>query len=167
MAAKRQWLLRVPEIRQEVAALDVPVLDRSLFEGLFHVGWRRAIDLMHLFGAYQTGQALLIDRGAVLRQLEALETGTEYVVEQGRKQRLADSLEKVRRHRAAAAVRIAVEPDTAERTVDSLPSGVFLQPDSLRVDFHGAEDLLSKLYGLAQAAGNDFEGFKAVIERPA
>jgi hypothetical protein len=75
MAAKKQWLLRVPEIRQDVAALEVPVLDRILFERLFHVGWRRAIDLMHAFGAYQTGQALLIDRTVLLQQLEALEAG--------------------------------------------------------------------------------------------
>jgi len=164
MAAKRQWLLRVPEIRQETAALDVPVVDRILFERLFHVGWRRAIDLMHTFGAYQTGQALLVDRGALLRQLEALEAGTQFALEQGRKQRLLDSLEKVRRHRAAAAVHIPVEADAEERSVASLPPGIFLGADSLRVDFRGAEDLLSKLYTLAQAAGNDFEAFKALVE---
>ena len=94
MALKRQWLLRVPEIRQEVALLDVPVLDRTMVEGLFHVGWRRAIDLMHTFGSYQTGQALLIDRSTLLRQLEALEAGAEFALEQGRKQRLLDSTRK-------------------------------------------------------------------------
>ena len=167
MAAKRQWLLRVPEIRQDVAALDVPVLNRTLFEHLFHVGWRRAIDLMHTFGAYQTGQALLIDRVVLLRQLEALEAGTEFAIEQGSKHRLLDSLEKVRKHRAAAAVRIPVADEAAERTMASLPPGIFLQSDSLRVDFSGAEDLLGKLYELAQTVGNDFEAFRAVVERPA
>ncbi len=142
MAAKRLWLLRVPGIRQEVAALDVPVLDRILFERLFRVRRRRAIQLMHVFGGYQTGQALLIDRAGLLRQLEALEAGTEFAIEQGRRQRLLDSLEKVRRHRAAAAVRIPVEADAAERSVASLPPGICLQADSLRVDFHGAEDAI-------------------------
>jgi hypothetical protein len=167
MAAKKQWLLRVPEIRQDVAALDAPVVDRVMFERLFHVGWRRAIDLMHVFGAYQTGQALLIDRTVLLQQLEALEAGTEFAIEHGRKQRLLDSLDKVRKHRAGAGVRIPVESDVSDRSLVNLPAGIFLQADSLHVDFHGAEDLLGKLYALSQAVGNDFEAFKAVVERPA
>lgn len=167
MGRKKQWLLRVPEIRQDVAALEMPVVDRAMFERLFHVGWRRAIDLMHVFGACQSGQSLLIDRIVLLKQLEALEAGTEFAIEQGRKRRLLDSLEKVRKHRAAAAVRLPVEPDLNERTVDQLPAGVSLEPGSLRVDFSGAEDLLAKLYGLARVAGNDFELFKHRIENAA
>ena len=167
MAARKQWLLRVPEIRQDVAALDAPVVDRMMFERLFHVGWRRAIDLMHTFGAYQTGQALLIDRGVLVQQLEALEAGTEFAIEQGRKQRLLDSLEKVRKYRAAAAVHIPVEDPASERSVTRLPTGICLQADSLRVDFCGAQDLLAKLYELARAAGDDFDSFKALVERPA
>ncbi len=85
MAAKRQCLLGVPEIRQDVAALDAPVVDLAMFERLFHVGWRRAIDLMHVFGACQTGQSLLIDRSELVRQLEALEAGTEFAIERRRK----------------------------------------------------------------------------------
>jgi ornithine cyclodeaminase/mu-crystallin family protein len=38
MAARKLWLLRVPEIRLEVAALQVPVVDRILFEHLFVLG---------------------------------------------------------------------------------------------------------------------------------
>ena len=166
MAARKLWLLRVPEIRLEVAALQVPVVDRILFERLFHVR-RRAVQLMHTFGGYQTGQALLSDRAVLLRQLEALEAGTEFAIEQGRKQRLLDSLERVRKHRAAAAVRIPVEAEAAARSVASLPPGICLQADSLHVDFRGAEDLLGKLYALAQTVGNDFEAFQAVVERPA
>jgi hypothetical protein len=125
------------------------VLDRALFEHLFHVGWRRAIDLMHTFGAYQTGQALLIDRAELIRQLEALEAGTEFAIEQGRKQRLLDALEKVRRHRAAARVILPVAGDANLRTMADLPPGVHLQPGSLKVEFGEAEDLLGKLFELA------------------
>lgn len=167
MPTKKTWLLRVAEIRQDVAALDVPVVDRMLFERLFRVRRRRAIQLMHGLGGFQTGQALLIDRGVLLGQLEALEAGTEFALEYGRRQRLLDSLERARRHRAAAAVRIPVEADAAERSVAHLPAGIFLQADSLRVDFKGAEDLLGKLFELAQTVGNDFQSFKALVERSA
>ena len=167
MAARRLWLVRVPEIRQDVQALEVPVVDRVLFERLFHVQRRRALELMHVFGGYQTGQAFLIDRAELVRQLEALEAGTEFAMEQGRRRRLLDSLEKVRRHRSAAAVRIPVEDPEGERSITSLPPGICLQAGSLHVDFGGAEDLLVKLYELARAAGDDFESFRSLVERPA
>jgi hypothetical protein len=35
------------------------------------------------------------------------------------------------------------------------------------LDFHGVEDLLSKLYTLAQAASNDFEALQNLVDRPA
>ena len=37
MPTNKTWLLRVAEIRSDVAALDVPVVDRVLFERLFHI----------------------------------------------------------------------------------------------------------------------------------
>jgi len=112
---------------------------------------------MHTFGGYQIGLALLIDRGVLLQQLEALEAGAEFAIEQGRKQRLLDSLERVRKHRAAAAVRISVASDAEEWSIARLPAGIVLQPDNLRVDFRGAADLLAKLYELSQAVGNDLK----------
>jgi len=167
MASRRSWLHRVGQIRQDVADLDVPVVDRILFERLFHVRRRRAIQLLHTFGGYQTGMALLIDRGALLQQLDALAAGAEFAVEHGRKQRLLDALEKVRQHRAAAAIRIPMVVEASERSVAHLPAGIVLQVDSLHVNFRSAEDLLGKLYELAQTVGNDFEAFKTLVDRPA
>jgi len=63
---------------------------------------------------------------------------------------------------AAAAVRIPVEAETAERSVASLPPRhFFLRADSWPADFRGAEDLLGKLFELAQNGDNDFEAFQA------
>lgn len=131
MPLKKSWLLRVPEIRQDVAALDVLVVDRILFERLFHVRRRRAVALLHTFGGYLAGQTLLIDRAELVRQLEALEAGAEFAIEQARRQRLLDTLEKVRRQRAAAAVHIPVPADVAERSAADLPAGICLEPGSL------------------------------------
>ena len=167
MPVKTMWLLRVPEIRQEVAALTVPVVDRAIFEKVFHVRRRRAIDIMHAFGGFEVGQVLLIDRAELLRQLQALEGGAEFAIEQRRRQRLVESLEKLRRQRTAAAARIPVAPPDGECSVANLPAGISLQAGSLRIDFHGAEDLLRKLFELARAVSNDFEAFHTVVERPA
>src|ERR1022692_2100735 len=62
MPAKAQWLLRVPEILAELAALDVPVLDRAVCERLFRLRRRRTIDLIRCFGGYQAGRTFLVDR---------------------------------------------------------------------------------------------------------
>src|SRR5581483_10254969 len=90
--------------------------------------------------------------------------GTEFAVEAARKQRLMDSIEKVRKHRAAAAVRILAAPDPVCHSITNLPQGIALEVGSLHVDFHGAEDLFGKLFWLAQAAADDFEVFRASAE---
>ena len=106
---------------------------------------------------------LLIDRAELVRRLETLEAGGELAIAQGRRQRLLDSLEKVRRHRAAAAIRIPTEGDATDRSVACLPAGICLLPGSLQVDFRGAQDLLSKLFQLARALSDDFESFQALV----
>ena len=141
-------------------ALAAPVLDRALCERLFGVRRRRALQLMHSFGGWQSGQAYLVDRLALLRQLEPLQNSAALVLEVRRRQRLRETLEETRRHRAAARVILPVAGDASLRTMLDLPPGVHLQPGSLRVEFDEAEDLLAKLFELAQAAAHDFDGFR-------
>jgi hypothetical protein len=144
--------------------MEVPVVDRAVFERLFGVRRRRAIELMHYFGGYQTGRAFLIERVALIGQLEALVESTEFVVEQRRRQRLIEALEKVRRYRVAARVTIPVTADARDRQMNDLPGGVELHPGHLQVDFVKAEELLAKLYELSKAAANDYEGFRRAAE---
>jgi hypothetical protein len=143
--------------------MEVPVVDRAVFESLFGVRRRRAIQLMSFFGGFQAGRTFLVDRLDLIRQLEPVEAGAEFVMEHRRRQRLVEALEQVRRHRAAARVSISVERLTGN--IANLPEGIGLQPGSLNISFDGAEDLLRKLYALAQAAANDFEAFSAEIHR--
>lgn len=55
MPAKPTWLLRIPDVIDELQSLTVPVVDRSMCERLFGVRRRRAITLMQMFGACQSG----------------------------------------------------------------------------------------------------------------
>src|SRR5579864_1470165 len=101
MPAKAQWMLQIPMILDELRALDVPVVDRSVCERAFGVRRRQAVKLMHQFGGYRTGNAVLVDRAGLIIQLEAIEAGAEVKGERQRKARLAEKIEDVRRYGAA------------------------------------------------------------------
>ena len=161
MPMKKTWLLRLPAIREELSQLDLPVIDRATFERLFGVRRRRAVQLMHYFGGYQAGRTFLIDRLALLRQLEPLEASTEFALEHRRRQRLVESLEQLRRSRAGARVTIPVNPT---QTRARLPDCVYLHRGTLWMEFDNVEDLLTKLYQLSQAAAEDFASFRAAAE---
>ena len=160
MPAKKTWLLRLTEIRQQLTAMDAPVVDRAVFERLFGVRRRRAIQLMHYFDGYQSGRTFLLNRLALIEKLAPLEASAEFALEQRRRQRLLESLEKVRRARAGARVTIAVAPVCPS----ALPEGVELNRGSMHITFSDVPDLLSKLWATAQAAAMDFESFSAAAE---
>src|SRR5664279_4150939 len=123
MPTKKTWLLRLPEIREELSAMKVPVVDRAIFERLFGVRRRRAIQLLHYFDGYQSGRTFLIDRLSLIEQLVPLEASAEFALELRRRQRLVESLEQLRRSRAGARVVIPAEP---VQNGTRLPDGVLL-----------------------------------------
>jgi hypothetical protein len=137
MPAKAQWLLRVPEILAELSALDVPVVDRAVCERTF-----------------------LVDRSKLVAQLEQIRDSPDYKMEWRRKERLADRLDAIRRLQSGARVAIPVEPETPRRLLPDLPPGVGLSAGALHIQFQSPEDLLSKLFALAQAIANDYEAFE-------
>jgi len=160
MPAKAQWLLQVPAIIEQLRAVNTPVVDRSVCEWVFGVRRRRAVELMHFFGGYQSGNTILLNRTDLIRQLEALEANPEIGRERRRKTRLAEKLDELHRFRAATSVRIAVLPVMN----DVLPDGVVFESNRMTVEFAGVEELLSKLYALARVAAANFEAFCAVVD---
>jgi hypothetical protein len=160
MPAKAAWLLEVPRILDELTGLEAPVVDRTVFERIFHVRRRRAIQLMHHFGGYQVGKTFLVERHALMDSLAEVRDGAEFRGESQRKERLAKLLDELRKHRKAAAISIAVNDDSFSRTMVNLPDGVSFAPGALEVRFGSTEELLSKLFALAQAIANDFEAFE-------
>src|SRR5665811_2364472 len=113
MPAKPEWLLRLPEIRAELEHFEVPVVDRSGVERIFGLKRRRAIELLHQFGGYQTGRTFLLDRARLLEALQSLESGEDYSVEKRRRERLGDVVEASREHLMSMRVRIPVRAAAA------------------------------------------------------
>ena len=163
MAAKAEWLLRLPEIRAELEHLDVPVVDRAGIEHIFGLRRRRAIELMHQFGGYQAGRTFLVDRTRLLEALQSQESREDYSVEKRRRERLGDVVEASREHLIAMRVRIPVRAAAARASLDRLAPGVLLMPGMLSIEFRHPIELLEKLYGLAQAISHDFERFEGLL----
>ena len=163
MPAKPEWLLRLPDIRAEVEHLEVPVVDRSVIERIFGVKRRRAIELLHQFGGYQSGRTFLLDRTRLLEVLRSLESKDDYTVEKRRRERLRDVVEASREHLISTRIRIPVRPAAARASLDHLGPGVVLLPGILSIEFRRPIELLEKLYGLSQAISHDFEKFEGLL----
>ena len=164
MPAKPAWLLKIPEIVTMLESFDMPVVDRAIIERLFGLRRRRAIELLHRLGGYQAGRTFLVDRHVLIENLRRLAAGEEFDRESRRKERLDGAIDQLRRHQTAARVSIPVPPDVYNRKLADLSAGVALEPGHLHVAFSGAEELLGKLYELAQVASNDFDRFRAAAE---
>jgi len=160
VAAKPRWWQHIPEIRQVLADVNLPVIDRAAVERLFGLRRRQAIELMNRFGGYQAGRTFVISREQVIAALDAIADGGEFRLELGRRERLATSLEKIQRTRQAEAVRIPVLPEVFGSRIEALEPGVQLRPGKLEIEFAGPEDLLRKLFSLAQAVSNDYTAFE-------
>ncbi len=158
MPAQPRWLLHLPEIIENLCALEAPVVDRAAVETLFGLRRRQAINLMHSFGGYEIGKTALIERCVLITRLREIAAGERFRFEQRRRERLARRLDELRRYRQAAAVTIRAEPPAAPDP--GLPPGVRLEAGRLIIDFGSVEDLLAKLYGIAQAAAQDFTHFE-------
>jgi hypothetical protein len=164
MPAKALWLLQIPEIVALLDTFDVPVVDRAIIERLFGLRRRQAIELLHRFGGYQAGRTFLLDRRLLIEHLRRLADGEEFQQESQRKERLDQAVDQLRRHQAAARVKISVQSDVFSRKLTDLPPGVALRAGHLHIAFSGTEDLLGKLFELSQAASNDFDRFRAAAE---
>ena len=162
MPAKSTWLTHIPEIRSMLTEVTLPVIDRAVIQRVFGLGRRQAIELMHRFGGYQAGRTFLIERTRLIAELDKMAAGGEYQQEEVRHEKLTAAVAKFQRTRRAQEVRIDVSPEVFDTRMSMLPNAVHLEPGKLEVEFSSCEDLLTKLFTLAQAAVNDFDGFEKV-----
>jgi hypothetical protein len=161
MPATASWLLHLDEIRSMLSEVTLPVIDRAVIESVFGLRRRQAIELLNqLGGAYKSGKTLLIERTRLIAELDRIAAGGEYRQEQARHEKLTAALARFQRTRRAQEVRIEVSPDVFGTRVAGLPAAVRLQAGKLEVQFSGCQDLVGKLFSVAQAALNDFDAFR-------
>jgi hypothetical protein len=163
MPAKPAWLLRVPEIIEEVRCLQGPVVDRAMLERMFGVRRRRAIDLMQRVGGYQCGRTYLVNREDILDWLERVKAEPSFQSEETRKRKLTGQLNELHRHRAASRITIPVLRDGLTR-LPCLPEGITINPGTLTVLFATTEELLARLYAFSQLVADDFDAFCDMLQ---
>ena len=78
MPFKPYWLHRLPEIIDKVRSLSAATIDRPMFESIFQLRRRRAIELMHLLGSRRGRCGFVLDRSALLEKLEGFGTVAQY-----------------------------------------------------------------------------------------
>lgn len=164
MPRRCEWLTRLPEIRAELEQIAVPVVDRTVFEALFRVRRRRAIQLLHYFGGFQSGKTFLIDRAALLGELAKLEASGDVQREYRRKERLVAKLEQVREQARASRVAVRTTPEIYSTRLNSLPEGVRLGHGELTIRYSSSQELLERLFALAQALANDLDRLQTLDE---
>jgi hypothetical protein len=164
MRRQSEWLLRLPEILATLTSTNSHVLDRTAFELLFRVRRRRAIQLMGVFGGFQSGRTFLVDRQELVARITSLLDGEEFTYEKGRRERVSEELERVRTHlKGVARFRSRLPCCVNASTLSNLPSGVELRAGELVVRFESSEELLQKLFTLAQALASDYEKLQELM----
>lgn len=166
MPAQPAWFHRLDEILEELGALEISHLDRLAVERVFRVRERRARQIMAGLPALQVGNAVAVERQALIARLENTAAGDRFQWEMSRRARLVEDLERTRRQLAARRVRIPAAADVRDRSVRELAGGIELRPGELRILFYGAEDLAAKLFELSQVMANDWQKFAQAVEEP-
>jgi hypothetical protein len=160
------WFHRLDTIVAELRSLETSHLDRQAIQKLFQVGERRARQLMAGLPSLQVGNAVAVERWALIDRLEYTAQGDQFTRETFRRARVGASLDALRKDAAARRVRLLVAPDARDRRVRDLAQGITLRPGELQIQFSGAEDLAVKLFELSQAMANDWDAFARSISPP-
>jgi hypothetical protein len=152
------WLQRVPDLLSRIQSEKAPpLLDRQSIEDLFGVRRRQAIALLHRFDGYKVGRTFVVPREAVIDFLQNIVASGAIAEAAAKKSSVLEFLGEARQALQLPSIPLPATTKLSEITFDGLPPGIRLQPDQLTIHFHGATDLLQKLFSLSQALANDFE----------
>lgn len=166
MPRKGEWLEQLPAVLDELRSFPAPVIDRATVEQLFGVRRREAIRLMHRFGGFQAGKTFVITRQDLIRWTEEVLAADDCRLELKRRQRLIDLLAATRKELSARRVSIRTTRPEEDLSVTRLPAYIRLTPGRLQIEFESSEQLLARLFELAQTVANDFDGFTEALKMP-
>jgi hypothetical protein len=166
MPAQPAWFHRLESILTDLRELPSPYIDRNAIEKLFQVRERRARQLMAGLPSLQVGNAVAVDRLALISRLEQTSESTRFQWEIARRTRVGSVLDQVRKHSAAARVKLTPAVAVTERVLPALSPQIDLTPGHLHIHFSDAQDLASKLFELSQVMADDWEAFSAAASSP-
>lgn len=160
MPAYPSWLVRVPEILEQLRDFPAPFIDRFTIEALFHVRRRRAHQLMASLSGFQVGRTYLIDRTALIEALEQMGRTGSFHYERQRKIRIAKALDQARTSFAARKINLPAGRGDSTEGLEALPANVHLGSGELRITFSGPQELLGALFELSRAIQADYSKFE-------
>ncbi len=111
----------------------------------------------------QIGNAVAVSRAALIERLEMTSAGDRFQWVIRKRSRVVDSLETLRKHAAAAPVRVPAPANARDRLFANLSPEIILHSGDLHIHFANAEDLAAKLFELSQALANDWLTFETVL----
>lgn len=138
------WFHRLDQILETLRGMECSHLDRLAVQRLFDVRDRRARQIMAGLPALQVGNAVAVERLALIQRLENTGASGRFQWEMSRRARLVEELDRTRRQLAGRRVRLPAAADVRDRSISELAGGIELRPGELRIQFYGAEDLAAK-----------------------
>lgn len=145
---------------------------------IFRVSPRQALRIMNQFDPQSAGHSLWIARKELVTRLEELAASPDTRAEQRRRARVAEAVQQSRAAQQARHIELpvvltpgqlaATAPPTTTATTASdwfakLPGGIRLTPGRLEIAFETGEELLSKLFTLAQSVAANVDEFYAAV----
>jgi hypothetical protein len=131
-------------------------------EALLGVRRRRAILILHQCQADRRGREMLATRKAFVAFLQSQSHEAALRQERERQQQVAEALGQARRELALPKISLPRQRTTL--SLAGLPPGIHLTRGNLSVDFTGAQDLVEKLFTMAQAFADDYESLEAALQ---
>ncbi len=158
------WFRRIPALLATLQAENAPQeLTRREIEELFGVRRRRAILLLHRCGASRRGLDLIATRDSVVAYLEQQWNEEAAASIAAQERQVAETLAEARRALTLPTIPLPPPKKLSAITFAGLPADIQLTRSELSLTFSSAQDLIEKLFTLAQAFANDYESLERAL----
>lgn len=164
MPVQPTWFARIPALLETLQTETAPPeFKREHIERLFGVRRRRAIGLLHRFGALRRGSELVAPRESVTAFLEQRWSYEAAAHAAAQERQVAEALTEARRALTLPRIPLPSPAQLSAITLAGLPACIHLTRTELSVTFSSAQDLVAKLFALAQALANDYESLEEAL----